>query len=248
MVKKRKWTYVKCKEKASLYSSRFEFQKLDNGAYAAAFRNNWIDEICIHMSLRIKPHNYWTKELCHTEALKYDTLKDFTNKSGGAYKAAIKNNWLGDICLHMEKIGSRLFRCIYSYEFSDKHAYIGLTNDLNRRNVDRKLDYDDSVTKHIKKTGLNPSLKKLSEYVFVDVASVLEKDCIDIYRNNGWYMLNVATGGGIGGTINKWTFDNCLMESKKYNTLKEFYCNSNAAYRAVLRNNWKSEVYSHFKI
>ena len=45
MVKKRKWTYVKCKEKASLYSSRFEFQKLDNGAYAAAFRNNWKSEI-----------------------------------------------------------------------------------------------------------------------------------------------------------------------------------------------------------
>lgn len=245
-MRKIKWTKDLCQVEALKYDGRYLFQ-LNSNAYAAAIRNGWLDDICSHMPQKIKPHNFWTKEFCRIEALKYMTLKDFTVNSSGAYKSSLKNKWLDEICSHMLHTGNRMFRCIYVYEFSDGYAYVGLTSDLNRRNVDRKIVNSDRVTEHINETGLSPILKKLSEYVLVDVASSLEKECIEIYRKNGWKMLNISIGGGVGGTIIKWTFENCLIESEKYKTLKEFYMNSNAAYKSVIKNNWSSKICSRFK-
>ncbi len=45
----------------------------------------------------------WTKELCHTEALKYSTRWDFQKSSVNIYTAAKNNVWLDDICLHMDE-------------------------------------------------------------------------------------------------------------------------------------------------
>lgn len=44
----------------------------------------------------------WTKELCHEEALKYETRWDFQKFSMNEYSAAKNHGWLNDICLHME--------------------------------------------------------------------------------------------------------------------------------------------------
>ena len=45
---------------------------------------------------------YWTYDKCKECALKYKHRKDFKLKSGGAYSSARNNNWLNDICSHME--------------------------------------------------------------------------------------------------------------------------------------------------
>ena len=52
-------------------------------------------------SHKSKPRNYWTKDLCIEEGLKYDTRKEFYNKSSGAYRAAIRNNWIIEVSKHM---------------------------------------------------------------------------------------------------------------------------------------------------
>lgn len=44
----------------------------------------------------------WTRELCHEEALKYETRWDFQKFSTNEYSAAKNHGWLGDICSHME--------------------------------------------------------------------------------------------------------------------------------------------------
>ena len=51
----------------------------------------------------IKPRNYWTKEKCQEEALKYNSRGQFC-KSKGAYWACIKNKWLDEVCSHMIKL------------------------------------------------------------------------------------------------------------------------------------------------
>ena len=55
--------------------------------------NGWLDELCPHMKTK-KPNGYWTKERCAEEALKYETKSEFQKNSGGAYRAALKHNWL----------------------------------------------------------------------------------------------------------------------------------------------------------
>jgi len=51
-----------------------------------------------------KPKNYWTKEICQEEALKYNTKKEYSKKSSGSYKKAYAEFWLNDICSHMIEI------------------------------------------------------------------------------------------------------------------------------------------------
>ena len=51
-----------------------------------------------------KPDNYWTKEKCAEEALKYKTRKEFSDKNGSAYGKSRKNKWLNEICIHMVEI------------------------------------------------------------------------------------------------------------------------------------------------
>jgi predicted GIY-YIG superfamily endonuclease/isopentenyldiphosphate isomerase len=48
-----------------------------------------------------KPNNYWTFDKCQQEALNYNTKIDFKNNSRSAYKKALINNWLSQICSHM---------------------------------------------------------------------------------------------------------------------------------------------------
>lgn len=48
---KRKWTLVKCQEEASKYTNKTEFQKDSSGAYSAAKRNKWLQEITSHYEI-----------------------------------------------------------------------------------------------------------------------------------------------------------------------------------------------------
>lgn len=47
---------------------------------------------------------YWTKEKCQEEALKYQSRTTFQKGSSSAYKSARINNWLDEICSHMEEL------------------------------------------------------------------------------------------------------------------------------------------------
>lgn len=76
---------------------------VSNGAYIASIRNNWLDDVCLHMKELQKPKGYWTNEKCKEEALRYNTKTDFRNKSQSAYSISKKNKWLDSICGHMHR-------------------------------------------------------------------------------------------------------------------------------------------------
>ncbi len=95
------WNFEECKKQASKFETRSEFQKGNVSAYREALNNGWLDEICLHMKSNIKPKNYWTKKLCHEDALKYDTRGEFQKHSNAAYCKSIRENWLDEICSHM---------------------------------------------------------------------------------------------------------------------------------------------------
>lgn len=241
--KNRYWTKEKCQKESLVYKTKREFRKYSSNAYNAAYLHKWLDEICSHM---IDKH--WTKEKCWNESLKYNTRIEFSIKSRAAYAAAVRHGWLNEICLHMAKLGNRMFRCIYVYEFSDNYAYIGLTYNLQKRNISRRLQNNDAVTKHIHKTNLEPKLKQLCDYVPINEASLLENEYIEIYRKNNWNILNIAKGGAVGSATRIWTKEKCHEEALKYNNRTDFYNNSNRAHIAACRYGWLNDICSHMII
>lgn len=49
----------------------------------------------------MKPNNYWTKNKCKKEALKYNGRYEFQKGCSSAYHKALQNKWLDEICSHM---------------------------------------------------------------------------------------------------------------------------------------------------
>lgn len=99
------WTYDICLAEAKKYTSRHDFEKNCLGAYQACWRNKWIDKVCGHMLTRSQAvsrgQTIWTINLCHEQALRYKTKKEFELGSKNAYKAAVRNKWIDQICTHM---------------------------------------------------------------------------------------------------------------------------------------------------
>jgi predicted GIY-YIG superfamily endonuclease len=97
------WTFEKCKEEASKYSSLKDFEKNSSGCYSKCVSENWLTNVLIHINYKKRktPNFNWTKEECKEKALNYKNRYDF-NKHSGAYKIASKNGWLDEICSHMK--------------------------------------------------------------------------------------------------------------------------------------------------
>jgi hypothetical protein len=96
-----KWNMINCQQEALKYKTRNDFRINSAGAYDAAHKHGWLNDITIHMLEYRKYEGYWTKENIHIEALKYNKRTDFARKSSGAYDAAQRNNWLNEVCNHM---------------------------------------------------------------------------------------------------------------------------------------------------
>ena len=240
------WTKDKCREEALKYKSRKEFEK-NSPAYQAAKRNGWLDDVCEHMKPVLKSDNYWTKEKCAEEALKYKYRSEFAKNSPMAYVKSGRMGWKDEICSHMKTNGNKYKRCIYAIEFPDNHVYIGLTKNIDERFREHLNDIKNNsiVLKYHKQTGLLPIVRQLTDYLDVEEASKLEQVKLDSYIENGWTILNIAKCGNVGGNNIKHTKNICAKEALKYTSRNDFKKGSNSIYRAALRNKWLDEICSH---
>lgn len=58
-----KWTKEVCAKEAKKYKTKSYFQKNCGSAYNSAHKNNWLDEICSHMTKpNFKPDGYWNND------------------------------------------------------------------------------------------------------------------------------------------------------------------------------------------
>ena len=199
------------------------------------------------MKENIKPKNYWTKEKCLEKALEYNTKNEFRKSNKGAYESSRKNGWLEDICSHMKPLNNAHYRCIYSIEFIESNSvYIGLTYSMSIRQAKRINRSGDTVTKYIKDTGYVPIYKQLTDYVDVELAIGLEGEYVNIYKNNGWNILNIAKTGGIGWTGRKHRFDNIdNIKSiiNQYSSVIDLMKRNNALYLKIKDNGWRDVFY-----
>jgi predicted GIY-YIG superfamily endonuclease len=138
----------------------------------------------------------------------------------------------------MPIIGNMFKRCIYSFEFDDNHVYIGLTYNIDKRSESHYNSLSSQVNKHIKNTNLQPKLTKLSDYIDVELAKIKEGEYIELYRSNGWNILNNQKAGNTGG-IRKITEDKCREIVEKYTSLFLFRKEQPNTYKNIIRYNWK---------
>jgi len=243
------WTKERCQEEALKYESRNEFRIGSGSAYMKCCENNWLDEICSHMNMKNKPLGYWTKERCQEEASMYKHRSEFQKGSSSAYFRSHQMGWIDDVCSHMIVIGNKHRRCIYAIEFPDNHAYIGLSYDYENRfsnHIKDVIHNKSSVLSHIKKHGIIPEVKQISDYIDVNAASKLEEIVKKDYEKNGWIILNKVKCGSIGGnSVPIWTKDRCQEEALKYKNKKDFLKNSSACCVSAYKNKWMEDICTH---
>jgi hypothetical protein len=132
---------------------------------------------------------------------------------------------------------SILFRDIYTFVFKKTNTiYIGLTCNTKRRFKEHMRRDDSPVFRYIKKTNDTYDFNVITDSPLSEVeASKKECDLINEYLLNGWNILNAKLGGGLGGSLQIWNYDNLRCEALKYKTKVDFRKYSPKAYHASNR-------------
>lgn len=243
------WTEDRIIDAAIEVDGKKELQVKFGGAYKAARRLGILNDL-FDSNKKCQP-TLWTEEKIREVHDPSETKMQFIKKYAGAASAAKKLNIWDS--LNFKRGGSLCKRCIYSIEFEDGSVYIGLTFDFNKRIYDH-FNYSkkySSARKHILK---NPKLKycciQLSEYMDIDLAAEEEGAVLNIYKKDGWNILNKMKAGGLGGrsVAKPITKSECILSAKKFNTITEWKENDFSSYRASQKNGWIEECKSYMNL
>lgn len=152
------------------YTCRDHFERRSKGAFKAAKKYGWYDEITQHFVLKSKPDGYWTYELCRDAAAKYTNRTAFNQNELAAYKAAHRRGWIDSICSHMEmELWTREVGMVYLYPLNaSKHlCKLGICEeDINSRTkrVANQLKDSLSVVFAIKSANVKSTEAELKQH------------------------------------------------------------------------------------
>ena len=144
------WTKEHCAEEAKKYSTRAQFQRMASGAWNAAHKKGWLDEICLHMEGRIKHKAGWWRNIehCIETASLYNSPCELKKAESGCYVSIIKHKWQEVCYKHMDswkreyteyeliKIAKR---CNTHKEFRTK--YPGAYSSAKNKNILERICY-----------------------------------------------------------------------------------------------------------
>jgi hypothetical protein len=132
---------------------------------------------------------------------------------------------------------------IYAYEFTDHHAYVGLTFLPRARDAMHKAR--GPVAEHAK-VCQEFTRKVVSSGLTREEVPRAEQTLIEHYRKCGWTMLNKNTGGSTGSLRGrKWTREAVLAEALKFATKQAWIDGSQMSYRVAKREDWFDEASAH---
>lgn len=96
-----------------------------------------------------------------------------------------------------------IYRCIYACEFPDGHAYVGLTDNPDRRRREHgwKNHIGDSAVAAYKfQTGQQFQFKILTDFMPEEESKLAEYEWELQYEQDGWKMLNRCATGSVGSS------------------------------------------------
>jgi len=243
---KGKFDYDYCYKEAQKYKTRKEFQVGCSCGYHHARINNWLDDYTwfIHPEVCNKK---WNKETCYNEAKKYDTLKEFAEKSSGSYSAALKNGWLIEYSWLNRKQKPNGYwgydRCFNeAIKYSSRREFKEGCDSAYRSAIKNGwIDEYTWFTKPNKKWNYDTCMEESKKYSTRGEFALKSSGAYHVARENKW--LDEYTWFLDGRDLRlerygKWTKEACLEEAKKYKTKGEFAKHNNSAYNSARKHNW----------
>lgn len=91
------WTKERVFEEARKYTMKHLFSKGCRGAYGAAERNGWLEEMTWFEKPNPNNPRVWSKEVVFALAEQFETKTEFRKANKGAYNVAWRNGWLEEM-------------------------------------------------------------------------------------------------------------------------------------------------------
>lgn len=240
-----KWTEEAIFIEAKKYTTKSAWARNSPKSYDAAGRRNLRKTASLHMQDGNK-FKVWTKKKILTEAKKFKTKKDWLSNSRNSYQAAKYHGLFEEATAHMISLGSRHRRCVYKIEIAGTDLiYVGLTYNVNKRFHEhlRSKRFSNIIKKYGKGSI---SIATLSDYIDRSEAALLEQKYITDLREQGFVLLNLVKGGGLGGSGEiKWTKESVLLDAKLYDNKTEWATRSAGAFYAARRDGYYQEAVAH---
>jgi hypothetical protein len=233
------WTKEKLQEEVNKYRTRGEFWNKSSVSSLTASRK-LIDELFQNhpnqgFSVKRKKDEYWTKEKLQIEADKYENRINLKKNNYPAYITSCRKKFIDELFQnhvnngYLDKENWKENRyIIYAYELLEyKKVYVGLTNNVDRRDKEHLFDEKDALYKFVKENEISyPDYKILEKDLKSTEAQKQEKIWVDYYKNHGWSMFNIIKTGSLGGSIKIWSNKKLQEEANKYKTRGKFFNNS----------------------
>jgi len=183
-----------------------------------------------------------SKEECAAEAKKYVRRAHFQKLARSVYSKARKMGWLDEVCAHMEVHGGCMTRQVYTItSTSARVVYVGLSHDPETRYKAHLRARQPAICSLL--SGLHQF--RVSPRMSAPQAAALERASIAAYRDAGLSVVNVSTGGALGGATVKWTLKKCRSVAVKHSTRVEFQRQSKGAYQAARKYGWLADICGH---
>lgn len=237
-----KWLKEECQEEALKYNHRKDFKKKSYGAYQAACRNKWIDEVCSHMITLGNEYNrliyrvVFPNNVCYvglTSNLNRRISEHF-NKNSVVYsymeetklKPIIIEKLTDYIFVDDAKIQEEYWKC-KSEEDGYKCLNTAKTGGVGCFNIKWTKD---NCEKEAIKYNTRFDFQKYSHSAYNSA------------RKNNW-LDEICSSMII--MHKKWTKEECKIEASKYKSRSEYARNDHNSWDISRKNNWLEEICSH---
>ena len=233
------WTKEKCQEESLKYNYKHDFKKGNGSAYNSAFSNNWLNEICSHMIEICKPRNYWTKEKCEEEALKYNHRIEFKLSSSVCYSKSIELGCLSAITSHMY---SRIKQNTLTMELCKKEALKYKTRtEFNKMSpsfyrMALKSDWLNDICSHMIVSG-NKFKRCIYVYEFSDNCAYI--GLTYNLQNRHHRHMNVHKNSAVFKHMKKTNITPKLIQLTNYISVNDASILEGKYIEDYKRNNWK---------
>jgi hypothetical protein len=240
-----RWNRELCTAEAQLYRTKRDFRKASRNAYEYAYRYGFLDQICTHMvtiGSKYKrcvyayefPNNHvyvgitsdFLRRKSDRESKSRDTVTRYITKTGLQPVHKQLTDYLQvEVAQELEGQYVREYRDL-GWQILNKVKTGGIGGDI------LLWTHDLCIAEGLKYNTRNEFNHQ-------------SKGAFDACRRNGWlpevysHMITVRKPSGY------WTFETCLREAQRYNSLREFREGSGGAYYKARVNLWLGECCKH---
>ena len=241
-----KWTKEALAKSASRYETLKEWRLSEPSAYATASRLKLLPELTVGMEKKIE-HGFWTEAVVAERAKQFTNKRDWIKGDYKSYTAAQRLGIVDKVSVHMEPLGNRHKRCLYSIEIIGQNMiYIGLTYDFSRRMRDhmKSRRFIDLIDRYGE-----GCIEKVQLTDYIDKKEAAEKEglLVEQFAKQGYQILNIQKTGSLGGNIIKWTKEAIFEDANKYSSVMDWAKAPQSGYAAASAMGILSKCTSHME-